>query len=45
MVQAYDAQTGVELEHVFGRQGQEGAGHLASQRSLVRNTVINGLIA
>jgi molecular chaperone DnaK len=44
-VQAYDAQTGVELEHVFGRQGQEGAGHLASQRSLVRNTVINGLIA
>ena len=44
-VQAYDAQTGVELEHVFGRQGEDGAGHLASQRSLVRNTVINGLIA
>jgi molecular chaperone DnaK len=44
-VQAYDAQTGVELEHVFARQGEDSAGHLASQRALVRNTVINGLIS
>jgi molecular chaperone DnaK len=43
-VQAYDAQTGVELQHVFSRSGEEGAGHLAAQRSLVRSTIINNVI-
>ncbi len=44
-VQAYDAQTGVELEQVFGRDDGSGTGHLATQRSLVRSTVINNVIA
>jgi hypothetical protein len=44
-VQAYDAQTGVELEHVFGRDDGSGTGHLAAQRSLVRSTVINNVIS
>ncbi len=43
-VQAYDAQTGVELEQVFGRDESGGAGYLAAQRSLVRATVINNVI-
>jgi molecular chaperone DnaK (HSP70) len=44
-VNAYDAQTGVELQHVFGRGGEDGAGHLAAQRSLVRNTSVNGMVS
>jgi len=43
-VNAYDAQTGVELQHVFGRGGDDGAGHLAAQRSLVRATTVNGMV-
>ena len=43
-VQAYDAQTGVELEQEFGRDSADGTVHLASQRSLVRSTVINNVI-
>lgn len=43
-VQAYDAQTGVELEQLFGRAGDDGTAHLAAQRSLVRNTIINNVI-
>jgi molecular chaperone DnaK (HSP70) len=42
-VQAYDAQTGVELQQVFGRHGDSGLASLASQRALVRSTVINNL--
>jgi molecular chaperone DnaK (HSP70) len=44
-VNAYDAQTGVELQHVFGRGGEDGAGHLAAQRSLVRATTVNGMVS
>ena len=39
-VQAYDAQTGVELAREFGRDG-DGFAYLASQRTLVRGTPIN----
>lgn len=42
-VQAWDAQTGVELHQTFGRDGREGFAHLALQRALVRSTVINNL--
>ncbi len=42
-VGAYDAQTGIELSQVFGREGQDGLAHLGTQRALVRNTVINQL--
>jgi molecular chaperone DnaK len=42
-VQAWDAQTGVELQQTFGRDGAQGFGHLAMQRALVRSTVINNL--
>lgn len=42
-VQALDAQTGVELQQTFGREGADGFGHLATQRALVRATVINNL--
>jgi molecular chaperone DnaK len=45
VVQAYDAQTGVELQQAFSRSGEDGAGHLAAQRSLVRGTIINNLIS
>jgi hypothetical protein len=44
-VQAYDAQTGVELQQEFGRESADGMAHLASQRSLVRSTVINNVIS
>jgi molecular chaperone DnaK (HSP70) len=44
-VQAYDAQTGIELEQVFGKMGDDGTGYLAAQRSLVRSTTINNVIA
>jgi molecular chaperone DnaK (HSP70) len=43
-VQAYDAQTGVELHHEFGRDSADGTTHLASQRALVRSTVVNNVI-
>jgi molecular chaperone DnaK len=43
-VQAYDAQTGVELHHEFGRDSADGTAHLASQRALVRSTVVNNVI-
>jgi molecular chaperone DnaK (HSP70) len=42
-VQAYDAQTGVELAQVFGRESEGGFAHLATQRALIRSTVINNL--
>jgi molecular chaperone DnaK len=42
-VQAYDAQTGVELAQVFGRDGDTGFGHLATQRALVRSIMINNM--
>lgn len=44
-VEAYDAQTGIELKQVFGHDADGGTRHLASQRSLVRGTVINNLIS
>jgi molecular chaperone DnaK (HSP70) len=44
-VQAYDAQTGVELQQEFGRESADGVAHLASQRALVRATVINNVIS
>jgi molecular chaperone DnaK (HSP70) len=43
--QAYDAQTGVELQQEFGRDSADGTAHLASQRGLVRSTVINNVIS
>lgn len=42
-VQAYDANTGVELNQVFGSEDESGLGHLTAQRSLVRSTFINNL--
>ena len=44
-VQAYDGQTGIELEQVFGKMGDDGTGYLAAQRSLVRSTTINNVIS
>lgn len=41
-VQAYDAQTGVELAQVFGRDS-DGVGRLSMQRALVRSTLINNM--
>jgi molecular chaperone DnaK len=42
-VSAWDAETGVELQQTFGRDGGDGFGHLATQRALVRSTAINTL--
>ena len=42
-VQAYDAQTGVELSQVFGREQAGGMENIATQRALVRSTFINNL--
>lgn len=42
-VQAWDAETGVELEQTFARDGAGGVGHLTAQRALVRATSINSL--
>lgn len=42
-VNAWDAQTGVELQQTFGRDGADGMGHLTTQRALVRSTVINSM--
>jgi molecular chaperone DnaK (HSP70) len=44
-VQAYDAQTGMELEQVFGEEGSGGAAALASQKALVDSIVINSVIS
>jgi molecular chaperone DnaK (HSP70) len=44
-VQAYDAQTGVELSQVFGRDGGDRLAQLAAQRALVRSTFINNISA
>jgi molecular chaperone DnaK (HSP70) len=43
MLQAYDAQSGVELEQVFGRDGAHGGSTLAAQRGLVRGVTVNGV--
>jgi molecular chaperone DnaK len=42
-VQAYDADTGVELSQVFGRNEEGHADNLGTQRALVRSTFINNL--
>jgi molecular chaperone DnaK (HSP70) len=42
-VTAYDAQTGVELSQVFGREADGKRLNLAAQRALVRSTFINNL--
>jgi molecular chaperone DnaK len=42
-VHAWDGQTGVELQQTFGRDDREGFGHLATQRALVRATMINSM--
>jgi molecular chaperone DnaK (HSP70) len=42
-VLASDAQNGVELTQVFGRDARDQFGHVASQRALVRATFINNL--
>jgi molecular chaperone DnaK (HSP70) len=41
-VQAWDAQTGVELQQTFGRDA-DGVAHLATQRALVRSTIVNNI--
>ena len=43
-VEAYDAQSGVELAAVFGGDAQGGAAGLALQKALVDSTVINNVI-
>ena len=40
-VQAFDADTGVELQQVFGRDTGGGFTHLAAQRAIVRSIPIN----
>ena len=42
-VNACDAQTGVELKQVFGRDEDGGMAQLSMQRALVRSTIINNL--
>lgn len=42
-VQAYDAETGIELKQVFGRDNDAGIARFAAQRALVRGTFINNL--
>jgi molecular chaperone DnaK len=44
-VEAYDAQTGVEFEQVFGGAGDGAMRRLAAQRSQVRAMVVNGVVA
>jgi molecular chaperone DnaK (HSP70) len=44
-VEAYDAQTGVELAAVFGGDERGGAKGLALQKALVDSTVINNVIS
>ncbi len=43
-LEAYDAQTGVELAAVFGGDGEGGGANLALQKALVDSTVINNVI-
>ncbi len=43
-VEAYDAQTGVELSSVFGGDSEGGTASLALQKALVDATVINNVI-
>jgi molecular chaperone DnaK len=43
-VEAYDAQTGVELQQVFGGDAEGGHVNLALQKSLVDGTLINNVI-
>lgn len=42
-VQAYDPQTGIDLQQTFGRNGSDTFANLAVQRALVRSTIINNL--
>ena len=42
-VRAYDPQTRIELNQSFSRQSDDVFGHLASQRLLVKGTVINNI--
>lgn len=42
--QAYDAQTGLELEQVFGSDQSDGVGNLAAQKALVDAVGINNVI-
>jgi molecular chaperone DnaK len=42
-VRAYDPQTRIELNQAFSRQSDDVFGHLASQRVLVKSTVINNV--
>ena len=42
-VRAYDPQTRIELNQTFSRQSDDVFGHLASQRLLVKGTVINNI--
>ena len=42
-VRAWDAQTGVDLQQTFERAGTDGFAHLATQRALVRSTIINNV--
>jgi len=44
-VQAYDAQTGVELDQVFGGDGSGTGSTLAAQKGLVDSVVINSTIS
>jgi molecular chaperone DnaK len=44
-VVAYDGQTGAEFEQVFGGDSEGVTQRLATQRLLVRGTVVNGVIA
>lgn len=43
ILQAYDPQTGRELEKTFGKEGM-GAGYLAAQKKLVQKAFINNVI-
>jgi molecular chaperone DnaK len=42
--QAYDAQTGLELEQVFGSDQNDGVGNLAAQKALVDAVGINNAV-
>jgi molecular chaperone DnaK len=44
-IEAYDPQTGVESAQVFGGTADGVTSRLATQRALVRSTVVNGVLA
>ncbi len=44
-VEAYDANTGMELAAVFGGDADSGGAGLALQKALVDSTVINNVIS